>query len=711
MSMTLTATADTSAILSEDIGPSKILPHHWKELHEGSGLGAEMIEAAGIYSETSNHRLAAALNRNSWSRKQGPAIVFPYCDGNGTTVLLRLKPDYPQTDRKGKAAKYLSPTGSSVRVYLPPGIDATLTDASRPIIITEGEKKTLKAMQEGFPTIGLMGVDCWHARKSSALISDLARIEWNGRPVFIAFDSDAPDNENVQNNQALLGAVLKNHGAVVKIIRFEPGPAGEKVGLDDYLVAHPVEDFYRLLAGATEPEEPDAGTLLIDSRNLDPAEAAKDILSEMTVDGACRLLFWRGSFWKWARGAYRELQGSETRAYAVQQLNQICRALKGNVVSDVLDQLRAQALLPFNIDSPAWIGDAKQEQPDPNHLLVARNGIVNLPALIAGDEHFAPPTPRLFTTTALDYDFSASAPAPMTWLAFLTQLWEGDLTSVSTLQEWFGYCLTRDTRLQKILMMVGPKRSGKGTISRINRALIGPANVAAPTLASLGQNFGLQPLLEKSLAIISDARLSGRTDQAVVVERLLSISGEDAQTIDRKFLEPVTCKLPTRLMVISNELPRLGDSSGALVGRLILLRLTRSFYGHEDPGLTDRLLAELPGILIWAIAGWRRLNERGHFVQPDAARELLGEMEDLSSPIGAFIRERCALGPYQKVGVDSLFSEWRRWCDENGKREPGTIQLFGRDLAAAVPTLRRVRHREGECRERSYEGIGLVARA
>ena len=55
-------------------------------------------------------------------------------------------------------------------------------------------------------------------------------------------------------------------------------------------------------------------------------------------------------------------------------------------------------------------------------------------------------------------------------------------------------------------MMVGPKRSGKGTIARVLRKLIGERNVAGPTLSSLGGPFGLQPLLGKSGAIISDAR-------------------------------------------------------------------------------------------------------------------------------------------------------------------------------------------------------------
>jgi len=128
------------------------------------------------------------------------------------------------------------------------------------------------------------------------------------------------------------------------------------------------------------------------------------------------------------------------------------------------------------------------------------------------------------------------------------------------------------------------------------RALVGPENVAGPTLSNLASNFGLAPLIGKPLAIISDARLSRRTDQAAVVERLLSISGEDALDIDRKHLEFWTGKLPTRLVLISNELPRLDDASGALPGRMILLRFTKSFFGKEDPNLSRKLLAGLPGI-------------------------------------------------------------------------------------------------------------------
>jgi putative DNA primase/helicase len=236
---------------------------------------------------------------------------------------------------------------------------------------------------------------------------------------------------------------------------------------------------------------------------------------------------------------------------------------------------------------------------------------------------------------------------------------------------------------------------------------VGPANVCNPTLGGLATNFGLQPLLGKSVAVISDARLSGRTDAAVVTERLLSISGEDQLTVDRKYLPGVTGKLPTRFVIITNELPRLADASGALAGRLILLRFTKSFYGAEDTLLTDKLLAERPGILLWALEGWRRLRERGRFVQPEASGELMQDMEDLSSPMSAFVRDCCAVGPKLSVAVDDLYLRWVWWCEQQGRKEPGTKQTFARDLRAHLPNVALRQPRVNGGRVREYLGIGL----
>ena len=203
--------------------------------------------------------------------------------------------------------------------------------------------------------------------------------------------------------------------------------------------------------------------------------------------------------------------------------------------------------------------------------------------------------------------------------------------------------------------------------------------------------------------------IEGLSDNEAIVECLLSISGEDDQTIDRKHLPAWTGKLTTRFVLISNELPRLRDVSGALAGRLIILRFTRSFYGQEDTSLFDRLRPELPGILRWAIAGWERLSRRGRFLQPHSARELVATMDELASPIAAFLRDRCVIEPEATCPVPAMYESWRSWCQEHGRDAVGDEHSFGRDLHAAIPALATIRPRIPQGRIRHYLGMRLRA--
>ena len=266
---------------------------------------------------------------------------------------------------------------------------------------------------------------------------------------------------------------------------------------------------------------------------------------------------------------------------------------------------------------------------------------------------------------------------------------------------------------QKIAILIGPRRCGKGTIIRILTMLIGALNVCNPTLSGLGTQFGQAILIGKLAAIITDARLSGRTDIAQVVETLLSISGEDSKTIQRKHLADWNGKLAAKFTIISNETPRLADSSGALAGRMVMFRLTRSFYGMENTTLYDELLPELPGILLWAIEGWKRLNERGHFIQPESARPLVEEMEELSSPIGRFIKDHCEVAPGLTVDCKRLFTAWQDHCKEINRDAVGDEPSFGRNLRTVIPNLatKQERNPGTNTKPRVYVGIDLKSPA
>ena len=135
---------------------------------------------------------------------------------------------------------------------------------------------------------------------------------------------------------------------------------------------------------------------------------------------------------------------------------------------------------------------------------------------------------------------------------------------------------------------------------------------------------------------------------------------------------------------MTNELPRLNDSSGALAGRFVILPMTHSFFGQEDHFLKERLAAEYPGILNWALAGYLRLRERGYLVQAAAGIEAMRDVEELASPITAFIARRCDLSG--EVPFATLYRAWQDDCVENGLN-PTAANIFGRDLRAAVPSI------------------------
>jgi putative DNA primase/helicase len=136
--------------------------------------------------------------------------------------------------------------------------------------------------------------------------------------------------------------------------------------------------------------------------------------------------------------------------------------------------------------------------------------------------------------------------------------------------------------------------------------------------------------------------------------------------------------------VLTNELPRFTDSSGALASRFVVLMLHKSFYHRENPALTDELCEELPSIFNWSLEGLQKLRARGRFQQPQTSTDVIGELEDLASPVAAFVRDRCRVGLDLTVEVGALYAAYRRWCEDNGRHAVNKA-VFGRDLRAARP--------------------------
>lgn len=668
-----------------------------------------------------------------------PGLIIPVRDLGGRITGLMVRPD-KRLDGGGKylwvsSARHGGPSPGA-QPHAPLGLAG-----SEVWRLTEGALKAdVAAVLSGVPTVGTPGVTNW--RVCLPVLK-----EAGCKAVRLAFDADAETNPTVAAALRAAHQGLRNEGFEVKAERWA---AAKAKGVDDALLAGasieleepplPSEPAGAESRGEAGPAGGNGQVGCIPGSGDNPRRLARLFLDRRgggDPEGP-RLRFWRDEFLAWDGACYRPVPDSEIRAEITNEVGEEfqrlyvaeliqappkppkLRRVTSGLVNDVRLALSGGSLLTVKDypEQPAWL---VSDPPWPAvEVLPARNALVCLPALVAGEESILPPTPQFFCSYALDYDFDPNAPEPVEWLTFLGakplrdggrvkyQLWPDDRQSIGTLQEWFGYLLTPDTTQQKILALIGPKRSGKGTIGRIIKALIGEANLVAPTLSGLGTNFGMSPLIGKPAAIISDARLSGRSDKAVILERLLTISGEDSITIDRKHLPAWTGKLTARITMISNELPHLSDPSGALASRLIILRLMESFFGNEDPTLTAVFRGELPGILNWAVEGWRRLRERGHFLQPESGAELVEQMEDLGSPVGRFLKDRCEVGPGYEVMPSDLYGAWRDWCAAHGREYTGDAQSFGRDLRAVLPHLKTTQHRTGKGAPRFYQGIRLA---
>ena len=441
----------------------------------------------------------------------------------------------------------------------------------------------------------------------------------------------------------------------------------------------------------------------------EPMAVARRFVGDCCLhDEMLTLRHWRSGWWRWQTTHWIEVDDRSVRSILYQYTEEAIYIIGDEIgrwspnrrkVGDLIDALAAICILRTDVDQPSWLDDRATD----GVIVAVANGLLDVER-----KRLLPHTPQYFNQTSVPFDYDPTAREPDRWLRFLSELWPNEPAAIKVLGEWFGYVISGRTDLHKILLMIGPTRGGKGVIARVLSALVGRKNVAGPTLNSLGGEFGLAPLIGKPLAIISDARFAGK-DASVVVERLLSISGEDTLTVNRKYREQWTGKLPSRLHVLSNELPKLGDASTAIVGRIVLLLLSHSWLGREDHELEPALHSQLTGILNWALDGLHRLtvDNKNTFTRVASADEAIIAMRDLASPVAAFVREKCETGSKKEVLVDTLYAAYGRWAEDNGHAK-SSKQIFGRNLHAAVPGVKVERPRDGDARFRKYTGIGLT---
>ena len=135
-----------------------------------------------------------------------------------------------------------------------------------------------------------------------------------------------------------------------------------------------------------------------------------------------------------------------------------------------------------------------------------------------------------------------------------------------------------------------------------------------------------------------------------------------------------------------------------------MFRLTQSFFGREDLELSNKLIAELPGILNWAREGLNMLREDGEFRQPKQTVADVEHMRHIASPALAFSDEKLMVARGSSVDRDELYESYVEWCKKNGHKSQSRAKFIltlmdehpdlreGKDgrRGAQVPVLRGV---------------------
>ncbi len=216
-----------------------LAPEHRLDL-EKSGLLDETLLQSRIETVYPPCRITKALGFDIPGLASAYRIPFPPFDG-----YERFKLFYAPGSERGlygkNKPKYIQRKGAPNRLYIPALLwqSGILQDATKTLYITEGEKKALKATQEGLPCIAVTGL--WNWKKPGltydVLIDDFNLIEWqgmavndlgirylHGRKVCIVPDNDwLEPGKNLKQAVKRLCQKLQERGAKTFIVRLPGG--------------------------------------------------------------------------------------------------------------------------------------------------------------------------------------------------------------------------------------------------------------------------------------------------------------------------------------------------------------------------------------------------------------------------------------------------------------------------------------------------------
>lgn len=398
-----------------------------------------------------------------------------------------------------------------------------------------------------------------------------------------------------------------------------------------------------------------------------------------------------GEIWRLAKQAARERY---LRAADLSDGEERRREADWAIKTENKQRLEAMLGLARSEEPLADAGTDWDRQP---WLLGVKNGVVDLTTgrLRAGRPHDA-------ITLAAGTHFDAKAKA-VRFHRFLSEIFEANPELISFVQRAVGYALTGLTSEQCFFLFFGRGSNGKSVLLNILLALMGDYGYAAPFSTfeyCRGTSIpnDVAQLAGRRLVVASETNEGARLDEA----RIKSLTGGEPQSARFLNHEFFTFTPQCAIFLAVNHRPQVADDSRGFWRRVRLVPFRRELRVDEiDPHLTEKLKAELPGILAWAVEGCLEWQRQGLNPPRDVAAATADYQAD-SDPLSDFLAECCMEDANLSVGASTVFRRYREWGEDHKlpERELLSSRIFGERLSAR---FNKERQRAGIV----YFGLGV----
>jgi putative DNA primase/helicase len=219
----------------------------------------------------------------------------------------------------------------------------------------------------------------------------------------------------------------------------------------------------------------------------------------------------------------------------------------------------------------------------------------------------------------------------------------------------------------------GNGANGKSVLLRVLEVLLGRENVAAVKPSEFENTFQRAHLHMKLANIVTELP----EGKLIADGALKSITSGEVTTVERKNRDPFEMRAFATCWFGTNHMPHTRDFSDGLYRRAVILEFNRTFAPVEqNPNLAEELIAELPGILNYALWSYAKALLQG-FTVPPSSEAAKAKWRNEADQVRQFVDERCDVDPDGKVLVQVLYSAFRSWALDSGVRQIVGKQTMG----------------------------------